>query len=658
IESYAFDACLSSVSLPASLETLSPQAFVCDLSKIDLSPANPFFRLIDGVLFSADGQTLVLYPQGRTDKKYVVPDGVVEIGPRAFNSVKSLQTIELPDGIVKIGDEAFEYCESLSSIRLPSTLSSVGKTAFGGCRITSFDLPDGLEEIGDDAFRSCPITSLELPDNLKRIGDETFYSCNMLTRLRLPSKLREIGSEAFAFAKSLTSITLPPTVEILSPEAFDGWRAAPQIEVSQENPFFRSVDGVLFSADGRRLVRYPQGRSDEKYVVPDGVVEIGPRAFFECKTLKEVVFSQGLATIGAEAFKNNKALQNVAFSEGLTTVGAEAFLFCKSLQQLDFPSTIETIGAKAFFGCDSLHTLVFNAASPREIGESAFAHCKTLTAVEFPPGLQTLGESAFSCAESLGKISLPEGLEHIGEFAFFNCLPLVEIAIPEGVKTLSYAPNSCESLTKVLLPNSLTTIGDATFAHCKSLAEIAIPDDVEEIAYAAFADCPVLVSITLPPRANDDRQRGVSRLRVPKDRLFPDFKEPEKNRPERVQRLFARLNPLRAGRFRRGKIRREKRNPFRSALTTSRRFASFSSIENAQGEICAAASCVCAKGRYNIRDAFSDASRRSPKQTQTLILNNLNTTRNDFARLRFAPFAQFADRFRMEAEQNRRRYYP
>jgi lactocepin len=86
---------------------LSPHAFVCDLSKIDLSPANPFFRLIDGVLFSADGRTLVLYPQGRTDKKYVVPNGVVEIGPYAFSSAK-LQTIAFPDGVVKIGDEAFE----------------------------------------------------------------------------------------------------------------------------------------------------------------------------------------------------------------------------------------------------------------------------------------------------------------------------------------------------------------------------------------------------------------------------------------------------------------------------------------------------------------------------------------------------------------------
>lgn len=43
------------------------------------------------------------------------------------------------------------------------------------------------------------------------------------------------------------------------------------------------VDGVLFSADGRRLVRYPQGRTDEKYVVPDGVVEIGPARFSNAK---------------------------------------------------------------------------------------------------------------------------------------------------------------------------------------------------------------------------------------------------------------------------------------------------------------------------------------------------------------------------------------
>ena len=36
------------------------------------------------------------------------------------------------------------------------------------------------------------------------------------------------------------------------------------------------------------------------------------------------------------------------------------------------------------------------------------------------------------------------------------------------------------------------------------------------------------------PRARDNRQRGVSRLRVPKDRLFSDFEGTEKNRSERV----------------------------------------------------------------------------------------------------------------------------
>ena len=40
-----------------------------------------------------------------------------------------------------------------------------------------------------------------------------------------------------------------------------------------------SEDGILFSKDGTTLLRYPNGKNNTKYIVPDGVQTIGDSAF-------------------------------------------------------------------------------------------------------------------------------------------------------------------------------------------------------------------------------------------------------------------------------------------------------------------------------------------------------------------------------------------
>lgn len=63
-----------------------------------------------------------------------------------------------------------------------------------------------------------------------------------------------------------------------------------EIIVPPNHPEFRSVDGVLFSADGKWLYVYPHGKTDEEYVVPDGVERIHDSAFCENRFLKSLTF--------------------------------------------------------------------------------------------------------------------------------------------------------------------------------------------------------------------------------------------------------------------------------------------------------------------------------------------------------------------------------
>lgn len=95
IENNAFAGCssLEEILLPTSLQEIGQNVFSSrvrgaklndKLAKITVDKDNYYFKDIDGVLFSKDGNTLVCYPQGKTDKEYVIPDSVKEINVGAF----------------------------------------------------------------------------------------------------------------------------------------------------------------------------------------------------------------------------------------------------------------------------------------------------------------------------------------------------------------------------------------------------------------------------------------------------------------------------------------------------------------------------------------------------------------------------------------------
>ena len=157
----AFYGCesLTAVTLPIGLTSIGENPFRSSdlLAKINVSPDDPVFAQIDGVLYAKATKTLISYPAGKEGNSFAVPDGILAIGDRAFSLCSSLTTVTLPEGLTSIGDSAFYDCDSLTTITLPEGLTSIGDSAFSGCdALTTVTLPDSLTSIGDFAFRNCP----------------------------------------------------------------------------------------------------------------------------------------------------------------------------------------------------------------------------------------------------------------------------------------------------------------------------------------------------------------------------------------------------------------------------------------------------------------------------------------------------------------------
>lgn len=173
---------------------------------------------------------------------------------------------------------------------------------------------------------------------------------------------------------------------------------------------YKSVDGIIYSADMSILVKCPAGR-EGKIVIPDGVVEIAPGAFSN-SCIQEVVFPDSLRKIGMSAFAFCKRLERVDFGRGLKEIGDydnnNCFRSCSKISSLDIPEQVKFISPFAFQKCKQLKTLILHEGI-EYIEDSAFADSKIET-VEFPASLKRIGMYAFLDTSQIVLNSIPDGL--------------------------------------------------------------------------------------------------------------------------------------------------------------------------------------------------------------------------------------------------------
>ena len=127
------DCPLVTFRVPTATQELNLNSFfgMTTLKGVVVDEANNSYLSKDGVLFTKDGKTLLLYPNGKEGDSYTTPASVVYIGDNAFGGYK-LKKVTLNEGVKEIGDYAFDL-EFLESVGLPSTLELLGHRAFFSC---------------------------------------------------------------------------------------------------------------------------------------------------------------------------------------------------------------------------------------------------------------------------------------------------------------------------------------------------------------------------------------------------------------------------------------------------------------------------------------------------------------------------------------------
>ena len=306
----------------------------------------------------------------------------------AFYNNHSVSSVVIPEGVTEIGNGAFESCYSLTNVVVPSTVTSIIPGAFIATSslveivnkssleidfadVVTDESSSGISRVGDYVFyekdgeaylvkylgneanvvlpeykggraykvrenaflnavfgyNRLVLQSIEFPDYVVGIENCAFYNATMLENIVIGDGICSLGT-AFVNCVRIKHITLGKNVAEFDAKFLYhglGNSALMSITVDGENPYFKSVDGHLYSKDGKVLVRYAGGCGETVVVIPEGVTTIGKYAFADCDSIKKMVVTEGVTDIKDYAFRGCGGLEKVVLPRSLKAVGKEAF---------------------------------------------------------------------------------------------------------------------------------------------------------------------------------------------------------------------------------------------------------------------------------------------------------------------------------------------
>lgn len=331
-------------------------------------------------------------------------------------------------------------------------------------------------KIGNYAFEeNNAITSVVIPAGVKEIGSHAFEECGKITSVSLPEGLAIIGFDAFCGCRKLGDITIPSTVHPAYGHesiAFCFCYAMKNITVAEGSKYYRSIDGVAYTADGSTLVFYPPGRTgafeipedvtiltDEAFAgtrvssvfIHSGVEWIGEGAFLECHSLKAITVDSDnseykdidgvLFTKDGSRFLSYPAGKSTAtiytLPQTVTEICNDAFAGCK-FKGIILPSTLSRLSYETFEGCESLTSVVLGAGL-ETVDDNSFYYTPKLASVTVPSSVSVIENYSFEeCGTKKGVIYYPKSAK-VGRYAFADS-PAKRVAYASA-KTVSFDLN-------------------------------------------------------------------------------------------------------------------------------------------------------------------------------------------------------------------------
>ena len=300
------------------------------------------------------------------------------------------------DGTIEIT----KYNGSTSNLNIPSTID--GKQ---------------VSYIGSDSFRGNKyLNSVTIPDSVKVIQSRAFAECSNLSTLKFGKNVEKIYDYVF-FQTNITEITLPEKLNHISGIAFLGNFVIKNINVDTKNTNFSSSNGIVFSKDKKKIVLYPQGKTEKAYTIPSTVEEICDSAFSYAQ-VESITIPSSVKKFGNYVFSSTN-ITSITIPSTVTEMGYGPVADCQKLISANIQSTVKVLPYDMFNGCTSLKNVTLND-NIEEIYNRAFYGCKSLSNITLPKNLKKIDAGSFYDCSKLNNIKIPSGVRYISNSAFNN----------------------------------------------------------------------------------------------------------------------------------------------------------------------------------------------------------------------------------------------
>lgn len=544
IDAEAFYRCptLQTLLLPASVKSIG-EAFVVNCQGIksyQLVGTNRYYKVIDGVLYNADGTILIAYPAAADGESFAIPESVTRIGDYAFAYSVTLQSIHFSKRVTQLGRKAFYSSTLAGPISIPSSIGVVPDSAFYQCDyITEMTFEEGVQKIGKDAISHCSrIERVSMPSTITELGEGCFSYMNSLLEFRNYMTTPLQGRSIFFRTKKYNATLYVPAESVETYKSQTTTWNAFKNYLSLEDNNQINPSSYKLEDDGRTLVAWSGSETHidmsqdkvlnrvrtikaftflnkdiKRIVLPEALETIGEGAFQNCESLAEVVTNERLRSIGNRAFWNDFALQSFSFPQSIESVASDAFGYCTGLSKfvMASPNEYYQVVDNVLLSADGSRLVCYAAlrgdsytlpASVTTIEKDAAAGAVGLVTLTLPEGLKEIGESAFQGSSKLTKVHLPASLETFGDGAFMRCKSLEEYSIAAGnahyavygktlysadLKTLVAYPEAFS--TVAMIPEQVTAIAARAFQRNESLKEVTLPANLRELGDYAFYHC-------------------------------------------------------------------------------------------------------------------------------------------------------------------------
>lgn len=498
--------------IPEGTLDITGSGSIMDYSKEEDRPWNEF---ADGFVSVTVGESVSGVGahafQSVSSASFELPGNLSKVGAYAFSGCSNLKNITFDKNVVSIGTGAFSDCDGLTVSGWRNTAAESAASAVGVkfvalgcvhnyvCEVIEPDPENGIEgelrytcAVCGDTY-SEPYISPEIIAG-GQCGDGIEWKCHSTGQLFISGSGAMYDYSASEvpwsdIADRINSVFIEEGVTYVSPFAFAS--CSNIIAFSADTSAYKSVEGVLYSADETALVCYPGGKNNTSYTIPKSVTEVSPAAFLSASRLQSVDVSGDNFVITDEGLLMD-------MDETTVIMALPQFNMSRLVLKTD-----AEVGDYAFILSDSLNELVLT--SDVSLGKYSVGY-------NYNNGFVLSGVTVYGmenssaqeyCADAVNFVVANRGACGKDIEWFFN-LDDNSLTLTGSGSMYEYAsaqeiPWSIfgDKIASASVDSDITSLSSYTFFDCSNMKSLKIPAQLSYVSdETVFAGCTSVTSIS------------------------------------------------------------------------------------------------------------------------------------------------------------------